>query len=129
MGRLDARLAKFEASAGQADVARYWQAEADLQPAVDALGRQCYEEGWPVLKYLDKWMALRKTLPPYPKRRESTPEERDRAIAEMMEKLNGPSRDGLEESDRIDPYGLDELTEEIRAEEEAYLRQRGCADG
>ena len=67
MGRLDARLAKLEASAGQADEARYWQAEFDLQPAVDALYWQCYEAGWPVMKYLDKWLELRKTLPPNPK--------------------------------------------------------------
>ena len=126
MGRLDARLSKLEARAGQADAARYWQAEFDLQPAVKALGRQCHEEGWPVLKYLDKWLELRKTLPPNPNARPFTIEERDRAVNEMLEKINGTD-DGAE--DKIDSYDLDPLTEEIRAQEYAYLRQRESGHG
>jgi hypothetical protein len=121
MGRLDARLAKLEATAGREDESRYMQAEFDLQPAVDALGRQCYEEGWPVMKYLDKWMELRRTLPPNPKARTVTPEQRQREIDAMLEKLNG-TRDGLE--DTIEPYGLDALMAEIRAEEERYLQEK-----
>jgi hypothetical protein len=113
--------AKLEASVGQIDETRYMQAEFGLQPAVDVLYWQCYEESWPVLKYLDKWMELRSTLPPKPNVRKVTPEQQQREIDEMLEKINGTD-DGAE--DKIDPYGLDGLTEEIRAEEEAYLREK-----
>ena len=71
-------------------------------------------------------MALRRTLPPNPKARPFTPEQRQQEIDAMLEKLN-PARDELE--DIIDPYGLDSLTEEIREKEDEYLRQRENGNG
>ena len=126
MGSLDARLGKLEASAGQSDEAHYWQAEFDLQPAVYALAGGAMKKTGQ-FRYMDEWMELRSTLPPYPKHRECTPAERDRAVAEMLEKLDSPRE--WTRGNFIDPYGLDELTEEIRAQEYAYLRQRGDGNG
>ena len=84
---------------------------------------QSREEGWPVMKYLDTWRDMHRSLPPYPKRRESSPEDRQRAIDEVLAKLN-TIRERLEEADRINPFGLDELKEKIRTENERYLIEK-----
>ena len=124
MGKLDARLAKLEATVGLADERRYWDAVLELQPKLRAMYWRSREEGWPVMKYLSTWRAMHRSLPRNPKARESTPAERQRAIDEVLDKLD-QTRERLEEADRIDPFGLDELTKQIREENETYLRGKG----
>ena len=121
MGKLDGRLSKLEATVGQADEAKYMQAYLSLQPKVDALYWQSREEYWPISKYLDRWTDLLRTLPPYPKRREPTLEERDRSIGKVLEKLN-QTHVGL--ANIFNPHDFDALTQKIREEEAHYLREK-----
>ena len=48
MGKLDGRLAKLEATVGQADENRHWQAMLALQPKLHEMYWQSRREGWPV---------------------------------------------------------------------------------
>ena len=75
------------------------------------------------MKYLDTWRDMHRSLPPNPKARESTPESRQRAIDEVLDRLK-QIRERLEEADRIHPFGLDALKEKVRAENERYLLQK-----
>ena len=75
------------------------------------------------MKYLDTWRDMHRSLPPYPKRRESSPENRQRVIGEVLDKLR-TIRERLEEADRIAPFGLAELKEKVRIENELYLQEK-----
>ena len=69
--------------------------------------------------------ATHSTLPPYPKR--SRVYTRAASNVRLMRcwTSSGSTRERLEEADRISPFGLDELTKQIREENETYLRGKG----
>ena len=124
MARLDARLAKLETTVGQVDERLYWAAVRDLQSKLHEMYWQSRREGWCVMKYLETYRDMHRGLPPNPKARMVTLEQKQRAIDEVLAKLR-TTRERLEEADRISPFGLDELTKQIREENETYLRGKG----